>query len=652
MFSSSALQWDNANLRVLPVDKKMATGESRQVPNCIFSLVELQPVKNPVLICKSDAALSLLGISGRDGTDNEVAEHLGGNRLIPGSQPAAHCYCGHQFGSFAGQLGDGAAMYLGEVINPQDGRRWELQLKGAGKTPYSRSSDGRKVVRSSIREFLCSEAMHFLGIATTRAGSVVTSDSTVARDPYYDGNVINEKCTIVSRIAPNFFRFGSLEIFKRKEAEGDRAGPSAGNTDLQKELVDHIITSYFPSIAPPSGAAVATEHYRKFYREVVRSTATLCAQWQGVGFVHGVLNTDNMSIMGLTIDYGPFAFLEAYDADFTPNGSDGSGRYTFERQPAMCKWNLGKLAEALVPLLPAAESSVILDETYDAAYEERCRQIMTAKLGLAEFDAELVDGLFASMAAANCDFTDTMRALTAFQQAMLPGSGADPALCKATLLNLVVSRCASPEELAGAMKRKLRIHRLNMQPAQIEGLWAMLQEEPAKVEEMFGGQADIAAIREEIAGEKKKLDRLIFASSEIKRLETVSKESKSARDRKTWEAWVDRYAAHIGATAAPAEKEARVAAMNAHNPTFILRNWVAQEAIEAADKGDYSGVAVVLSMLETPFEPAFCSMTRAFQAALGQACSVDGGRALSKAEKAFLQPPPNWAASVLCTCSS
>jgi len=260
---------------------------------------------------------------------------------------------GHQFGNFAGQLGDGAAMYLGEILSDigyeqnsstpvsttqsvsvsesdNNHHRWELQLKGAGLTPYSRTADGRKVLRSSIREFLCSEAMYYLGIPTTRAGSLVTSDSTVERDPFYDGNSIDERCTIVSRIAPNFFRFGSFEIFKSADPGKSRAGPSAGNAELKKRLLDHVLT-YYPSIQATAQAP------SELLREVVKRTAELVALWQAAGWVHGVLNTDNLSIMGLTIDFGPFGFMEHYDSEYVPNGSDNSGRYCYEAQPQVRK---------------------------------------------------------------------------------------------------------------------------------------------------------------------------------------------------------------------------------------------------------------------------------------------------------------------------
>lgn len=653
-FASMIINFDNRNLKALPLDpKKFVVGNSRQVPNAIFSPVDLQPVANPQLIAKSDA-LSLLGIPD-DMDEKELAKYLGGNELIPGSEPAAHCYCGHQFGSFAGQLGDGAAMYLGEVVNSA-GQRWELQLKGSGKTPYSRTADGRKVLRSSVREFLCSEAMHYLGVPTTRAGSCVTSDSTVERDPYYDGHPINERCTIISRIAPNFFRFGSFEVFKSKGASAyDRAGPSAGNDALKKILLDHIISSYYPALLDSSTStpSVTSASYLSFFRENVRRTALLVAQWQGVGFVHGVLNTDNMSLMGLTVDYGPFAFLDQYDTDFTPNGSDGSGRYTYAEQPKICRWNLGKLAEALAPLVPLSDTKVILAE-FDTVYADKYKEIMMGKLGLGNSgqdkgDMLMLQELLEAMSETRSDFTDTFRALTAAQEALL-SSNTDPSAVSSTLVDLLVSRSATPADIVGSMQRKMRIHRVSMPPQQIEEIWSMLQQSPESVAEMFGiSMNDIGGIREEIGGEKKKLDKLIFASQEIKRLEMLNADIKATRDRAVWELWVGKYMKRVLDNPIEVRME-RVKAMNLLNPTFILRNWVAEAAIQAAEKGDFAKVRTVLSMLKTPYDESFCSMRPVFQAA---SCAlVTGDRRVTGDEREFLQTPPAWAASLLCTCSS
>lgn len=277
----SSLVFDNRNLRDLPVDKE-TRNFPRQVQNAISSRCQPTPVKSPDLIACSVDALALLGMNVGDSQEaaapsslsaeakNMLEEYFSGNKIFPGSETSAHCYCGHQFGSFAGQLGDGAAISLGEILSEE--QRWELQLKGAGLTPFSRTADGRKVLRSSVREFLCSEAMHYLNIPTTRAATLVTSASTVQRDPFYDGGVLDEKCTVVSRVASNFFRFGSFEIFK---GDGSRKGPSAGNAALKKQLLDHIIT-YYPSIDKSDMSE--TEKYAAFYTEVVRRTAELAAR--------------------------------------------------------------------------------------------------------------------------------------------------------------------------------------------------------------------------------------------------------------------------------------------------------------------------------------------------------------------------------------
>ena len=277
----ASVEFDNRNLRELPVDKE-TRNFPRQVPNAIFSKCQPTPVVSPELIACSTDALELLGLTiSKDQetsspstlaeqTKKIIEDYFSGNKLLPGSTTYAHVYCGHQFGNFAGQLGDGAAISLGQIVNGKD--RWELQLKGAGLTPFSRTADGRKVLRSSVREFLCSEAMFYLNIPTTRAATLVTSSSTVARDPFYDGRVLDEKCTIVSRIAPNFFRFGSFEIFK---GDGGRKGPSAGNEILKKQLLDHVL-SYYPEIS--NSDLTDEEKYAAFYTVVTKKTAELVAR--------------------------------------------------------------------------------------------------------------------------------------------------------------------------------------------------------------------------------------------------------------------------------------------------------------------------------------------------------------------------------------
>nr|XP_055184434.1 protein adenylyltransferase SelO, mitochondrial isoform X2 [Nyctereutes procyonoides] len=388
----AGLRFDNRALRALPVETpppgpEGAPSAPRPVPGACFSRVRPAPLRQPRLVALSEPALALLGLgappadaAAREAREAEAALFFSGNALLPGAEPAAHCYCGHQFGQFAGQLGDGAAMYLGEVCTAA-GERWELQLKGAGPTPFSRQADGRKVLRSSIREFLCSEAMFHLGIPTTRAGACVTSQSTVVRDVFYDGNPKYEKCTVVLRIASTFLRFGSFEIFKPADEHTGREGPSVGRNDIRVQMLDYVIGTFYPEIQA-THAEDRVQRNAAFFREVTRRTAWMVAEWQCVGFCHGVLNTDNMSIVGLTIDYGPFGFLDRYDPDHVCNASDNAGRYTYSKQPEVCKWNLQKLLEALEPELPRELGEAILAEEFDSEFHRHYLQKMRRKLGL------------------------------------------------------------------------------------------------------------------------------------------------------------------------------------------------------------------------------------------------------------------------------
>ena len=624
------ISFDNRNLRNLPIDPERRIFD-RQVTNSIFSLVEPTPVINPTVLAKSVDAFALLGVT--NVKDDEISKYLSGNSILNGSTPASHCYCGHQFGSFAGQLGDGAAMYLGEVINNETGMRWELQLKGAGPTPYSRTADGRKVLRSSVREFLCSEGMHFLNIPTTRSASCVTSETTVKRDPLYDGNSIDEKCTIISRIAPNFFRFGSFEIFKPR-GSGDRVGPSAGNLSLKKQLLDYILL-YYPEILKKYENEVDDiAKFRDFFNEIMHRTTQLVAKWQSVGFVHGVLNTDNMSIMGVTIDYGPFGFMEHFDKDFVPNGSDSGGRYSYQKQPEICKWNLLKLAEMLDPLLPLQESTRILGQ-YDNLYETFYMGEMRNKLGLLSElpnDKILVEELFTTIDSTSTDFTDTFQALTEYISSSKSSDDVN------ILIDNLLSRSSNPSEKIAALRRKMKIHRLQMHPEQIQQLWMLLQSNAAEVSEMFSG-APVEEIRAEILVEKNKLDKLMNAAMEIKRLETVSNESKESDDRNLLSKWVNKYIERIRQDDQDVgdRTDLRVSKMRNHNPTFILRNWIAQDAIKFAENGDISKVNLVLSLLKTPFDKKFCTFNNNN--------SFDGD------SRYFIKTPCS-ASSLICTCSS
>ncbi len=284
----------------------------RQVHGACYSRVDPTPVRAPKLLAWSREVADLLGLDETDLRDPRFAEVFGGNALLPGMVPYAACYGGHQFGNWAGQLGDGRAITLGETVNPQ-GQRWELQLKGAGPTPYSRRADGRAVLRSSIREFICSEAMHHLGVPTTRALSLVATGEPVIRDMFYDGNARPEPGAIVRRVAPSFIRFGNFEIFA-----------SRGEEPLLQQLIDFTIDRDFPELAEAEPDSV--QRRLKWFEEVCRRSAVLIAHWMRVGFVHGVMNTDNMSILGLTIDYGPYGWIDNFDPDWTPNTTDAGGR--------------------------------------------------------------------------------------------------------------------------------------------------------------------------------------------------------------------------------------------------------------------------------------------------------------------------------------
>ncbi len=297
-----------------------------RLPESYYSRVCPTPVPDPYLVCHSPEALKLLDLDDNEITRPDLIETLAGNRLLPGMDALAALYAGHQFGNYVPQLGDGRAILLGEVKNAA-GEGWEVQLKGAGRTPYSRGGDGRAVLRSSIREFLCSEAMHALGIPTTRALCIVGSDHPVYRED-------EETAALVTRLAPSFVRFGSFEVFYYRN-----------QIDSIRHLADYVIARYYPELA------ARAEPYADLLREVTRRTAELMAQWQAVGFSHGVMNTDNMSILGLTLDYGPFGFLDAFDPGFICNHSDTGGRYAFDQQPDVAAWNLTRLAQTFVPLL-------------------------------------------------------------------------------------------------------------------------------------------------------------------------------------------------------------------------------------------------------------------------------------------------------------
>jgi uncharacterized protein YdiU (UPF0061 family) len=338
----------------------------------------------PLLLHANPAAAVLIDLDTAAFADPRFTAAMTGHVPLEGFEPLAQVYSGHQFGVWAGQLGDGRALLVGQVRNRR-GELWDIQLKGAGRTPYSRFADGRAVLRSSIREYLCSEAMAALGIPSSRALSLVATGETVQREKPEPGAVI-------ARLAPSHVRFGHFEHFHY-----------TGNTEAVRALADHVIAEHFPGL-----------DHAGFYAEVVRRTAALVAHWQAVGFAHGVMNTDNMSILGLTLDYGPFGFMDGYDPDFICNHTDEGGRYSVINQPGIAHWNLRALAVALSRLVPAQTLLESLDG-FERHFGARYRTLMRAKLGLGrdeEGDDRLIGELLALMARGRADYTLTFRGLS------------------------------------------------------------------------------------------------------------------------------------------------------------------------------------------------------------------------------------------------
>jgi uncharacterized protein YdiU (UPF0061 family) len=485
------MTFDNRLIRELPGDPS-AANHSRQVHSAVWSAVTPTPVAAPRLLAYSTEMAQLLGLDGAALRAAEMVEALGGNRLLPGMVSYATCYGGHQFGHWAGQLGDGRAIYLGEVIN-SSGQRWELQLKGAGPTPYSRRADGRAVLRSSLREFLCSEAMHHLGVPTTRALSLVATGEMVVRDMFYDGNPVEEPGAVVCRVAPSFTRFGHFEIFA-----------SRGEQALLKQLVDFTIARDFPDLA------AASSHYGGWFREICVRTARLMAEWMRVGFVHGVMNTDNMSILGLTIDYGPYGWIDDFDPNWTPNTTDAQGRrYCFGRQPQVARWNVERLGDALWGLLTAEDIAAGLS-AYDATYEDCISTVMAAKFGLPQLregDAELLNEAFALLQRAEADMTEFFRRLAR--------------VCR--------------------------------------------------------NRPDVTT-----------LDNAFY------------RDDLYAAHREAFANWLQRYAERLRSDGVDAAE--RTAGMNAVNPRYVLRNYLAQQAIDRAEQGDVSLIDELLDVLRRPYD--------------------------------------------------
>ena len=491
----AALSFDNRFAAELPADAEAANFR-RQVTKACYSPVAPTPVASPKLIGWSADAAALLDLPAEPGDGEALAEVFAGNRLLPGMLPIATCYGGHQFGAWAGQLGDGRAINLGEVVNRR-GERWTLQLKGAGPTPYSRTADGLAVLRSSLREFLCSEAMFHLGVPTTRALSLVLTGEEVVRDILYDGHPAPEPGAVVCRIAPSFTRFGHFEILATRY-----------DVDLLRQLLDFTIATDFPHL----NHADPKTRYLDWFDEVTTRTADMVVHWMRVGFVHGVMNTDNMSVLGLTIDYGPYGWLEDYDPNWTPNTTDASTRrYRFGQQPAVAQWNLVQFGNAIYPLIGEAEPLNAVLTGFAKRYAEGAGAMTAAKLGLARYDPQYDDALsselFALLGAVETDMTLFFR-------------------------NLARVDLGNPDAAA--------LDEAYYQPAQRN-----------------------AAYRERLA------------------------------------AWLSSYAKRVRHDGRP--DDARIAQMNGVNPRFVLRNYLAQLAIDKAEAGDYSMIGELLTVLRDPY---------------------------------------------------
>ena len=371
-FTNGLLNWqfDNQFVQRLPADPETKNFR-RQVLGACYSYVTPRTATSPTLLAYSTEMAQELGLSDEDCQSGLFTNVFVGNQKLRGMQPHAQCYGGHQFGNWAGQLGDGRAINLGEIIG-ESGQHWSLQLKGSGETPYSRSADGLAVLRSSVREFLCSEAMYHLGVPTTRALSLITTGDDVTRDMFYDGRPQSEPGAVVCRVAPSFLRLGSYEIFS---AQGD--------SETLKTLVDYTIESFFPHLGAPG-----KQTYLDWFQEVCERTADMVVDWMRVGFVHGVFNTDNTSVLGLTIDYGPYGWIDDYDPNWTPNTTDANGkRYRFGAQPQIAQWNLLQMANAIYPLIEDAEALRNILNDYVTLYTDEWQQMRADKLGLAAFKA-------------------------------------------------------------------------------------------------------------------------------------------------------------------------------------------------------------------------------------------------------------------------
>lgn len=487
-----ALQFNNRFIENLPADEEH-NNYVRQVYHACYSLVEPLSVKQPqCLLFNKDLAVKLGAEPGQINS-NFFADYFSGKNLLEGMQPYAMCYGGHQFGNWAGQLGDGRAINLGEVKTKSGNQA--LQLKGAGMTPYSRHADGLAVLRSSIREYLCSEAMFHLNVPTTRALSLVLTGNQVERDMFYDGRPEMEPGAIVCRVSSSFIRFGSFEIFAARQ-----------DIENLRQLLDYCIQYDYPELK-----ATADDIYVQWFAEVARRTCEMIVHWQRVGFVHGVMNTDNMSILGLTIDYGPYGWLDNFDPNWTPNTTDLPGRrYCFANQPKISHWNLYKLAQAVAKLLDESqvEKLEVILNTYPQQYEEKFLQMMAQKLGLSreQIDMEFIQELETLMSQMESD-------MTLFYRRLIDFTGGESAA-------------------------------------------------------FFADTSYHSRLSDEVQNK--------------------------------FNQWLNLYSQKVAASGV--SQSQRQDMMAAVNPVFVLRNYLAQQAIDAAEQGDYDMLNDLVEALKKPYE--------------------------------------------------
>jgi serine/tyrosine/threonine adenylyltransferase len=478
------------------------------LPPAFYTHLRPTPLPAPYFVAASPKAAALVGLDPADLAHDDMVAVFSGNAVPARARPLSAVYSGHQFGQWAGQLGDGRAILLGELRTASG--PMELQLKGAGMTPYSRMGDGRAVLRSSIREFLCSEAMAALGIPTTRALTITGSNQRVARETI-------ETASVVTRMAPSFVRFGSFEHWHYRN-----------RPEELKTLADYVIRNFYPELA------AADNPYLALLAEVTVRTARMIAHWQAVGFMHGVMNTDNMSILGLTLDYGPFGFMEAFDVDHICNHTDQGGRYSYANQVPVGHWNCYALANALLPLIQDKDAAQAALDVYVDAYGEQFDTLLHAKLGLAQTEADdraLFDDMFALMQENHVDFTLFFRRLGELRSDVLSGD---------------------------------------------------VLEADAPLRDLF-------------------------------------------LDRPGFDAWAVRYRERLRRE--HRDDAARRVAMHAVNPKYILRNYLAQVAIDKAQGGDFSEIDTLRAILDRPYDE-------------------------QPENDSYAALPPDWAAHLEVSCSS